>query len=210
VRVLAVLAHPRKDSLSGRIFYNTVDHLKTQIINGVNVQVDVLDLYDRKYIQKQEIPFYEPTGSSGSNSSDGWDEQSGLAKYPFYQETKELFMSADRIFIVYPIYWYAVPGILKCWLDLVTNYAWKFDKGPYGIPLHKIKKALVVNSASMSNLFRWFRTGNSGSEMIKESLKFFGIRDYSFYEIGNTGKLTSAKVDAHIQKIIRKTNWLLS
>ena len=210
MKVLAILAHPRKDSLSGRIFYNTVNHLKSQIINGVNVQVDVLDLYDRKYVQKQDIPFYEPTGAPGSGGSDGWDEQSGLEKYPIYQETKDLFMSADRIFIVYPIYWYAVPGILKCWLDLITNYAWKFDKGPYGIPLHTIKKALVVNSASMSNWFRWLRTRNSGTEMIKESFKFFGIRDYRFYEIGSTGKLTPEKVDAHIQKIIKNGDWLIS
>lgn len=194
MRVLAILAHPRKESLSGHFFYKTVEHLRSK-----NIDVDVLDLYDRK----DEIPFYIQAGAPG------WDEQ-GWAKYPFYTETKERFMSADRIFIVYPLYWYAVPGILKCWIDLVTNYAWKYDKGPYGIPLHKIKKALVVNSASMSNWFRWFRTRNSGSEMIKESFKFFGIRDYYFYEIGNTGKLTSEKVDAHTQKIIKKSDWLVS
>src|SRR5579862_7515815 len=137
LRVLAILAHPRKESLSGHFFYKTVEHLKSK-----NIDVDVLDLYDRK----DEIPFYIQAGAPG------WDEQ-GWAKYPFYTETKERFMSADRIFIVYPLYWYAVPGILKCWIDLITNYAWKYDKGPYGIPLHKIKKALVVNSASMSNWF---------------------------------------------------------
>lgn len=209
MRVLAVLAHPRKDSLSGRIFYRTVNHLEKQIVHGVKVQVDVLDLYDRKDSLKQEIPFYEPIVSPESSDWTNPQEQTGLAKYPIYHETKELFMSADRIFIVYPIYWYAVPGILKCWLDLITNYAWKYENGPYGIPLHKIKKALVVNSAGMSNIFRWFRTRNSGTEMVKESFKFLGIRDYYFYEIGNTGKLTTEKVDLHIQKILRKTDWLL-
>jgi len=195
VRVLAILAHPRKESLSGHFFYKTVDHLKTK-----GIEVDVLDLYDRK----DEIPFYVQAGASG------WDDQQGLAKYPFYLETKERFMAADRIFMVYPLYWYAVPGILKCWIDLITNYAWNFEKGPYGIPLHKIKKAFVVNSASMSNWFRWLRTRNSGTEMVKESFKFFGIHDYYFYEIGNTGKLNQEKIDRHLQKIIKNADWLVS
>lgn len=195
MRVLAVLAHPKKDSLTGGIFYATVEHLTKQ-----GAQVDVLDLYDRA----QEIPFYVPTPATSWTTKD-----QGLAQHPFYHENKERFMAADRLLIAYPVYWYAVPGIMKCWLDLITNYAWKFTKGPYGIPLHPIKKALVVNSASMSNWFRWIRTRNSGSEMLKESFKFLGIPKYYFYEIGSTGSLTKHKVDEHIVKILNKADWLL-
>jgi putative NADPH-quinone reductase len=192
MRIYAILAHPKKDSLSGRLFYTTVEHLKSQ-----GVDVDVLDLYE--YIN--QIPYFVPSPSQG------WGGQ-GLEKHSFYQENKARFMAADRLFIVYPIYWYAVPGIMKSWLDLITNYAWKFEGGPYGIPLHPIKKALVVNSASMSNWFRWLRTRNSGSEMLKESFKFLGIKDYSFYEIGSTGSLTKAKVDRHQAKILKLSQWL--
>ena len=193
MKILAILAHPKKDSLSGRLFYQTVEHLKTS-----GAIVDVLDLYDRM----AEVPFYIAPGSSG------WGEQ-GLSQFPLYNETKDRFLAADRIFVVYPIYWFAVPGILKCWIDLITNYAWKYEKGPYGKPLHAIKKALVVNSASMSNWFRWLRTRNSGSEMLKETFKFLGIFDYSFYEIGSTGSLTAAKVAAHTTKILKQADWLL-
>jgi len=193
MRVLAVLAHPNKDSLSGHMFYTTVEQLKAS-----GAEVDVLDLY----VRKDEIPYYIP------GSGQGWSE-GGLMQFPFYSENKERFMAADRLFVVYPIYWYAVPGIMKNWLDIVTNYAWKFEKGPYGTPLHKIKKALVINSASMSNWFRWLRTRNSGSEMLKETFKFLGIWNYKFYEIGSTSKLTQAKVDGHMAKILQRSDWLL-
>jgi len=192
MRIYAVLAHPKKDSLSGRFFYTTVQHLTDQ-----GHQVDMLDLYERM----QDVPFYIPKQGTGWSNT-------GLDQFPIYNEIKTSVMSADRIFMVYPIYWYAVPGIMKCWIDLITSYAWKFDKGPHGIPLHKIKKALVVNSASMSNWYRWLHTRNSGSEMVKESFKFLGIKNYYFYEIGSTGELTQAKVDKHQEKIKRLANWL--
>lgn len=187
-RVYAILAHPKKDSLSGHIFYTVVKHLRDH-----GIFVDVLDLYDHK----EQIPFYIPSLSQN------------IDQYPFAQQNKDRFMAADRLFIVYPIYWYAVPGIMKCWLDLITNYAWNFDKGPYGIPLHHITKALVVNSAGMSNLFRWFRTKNSGTEMLKDSFKFLGINRYDFYEIGNSGHLTTKKLENHFAKIIKKSNKLV-
>jgi putative NADPH-quinone reductase len=119
-------------------------------------------------------------------------------------------MAADRLFVVYPVYWYAVPGILKCWIDLITNFAWKFQGGNTAKPLHTIKKALVVNSASMSNWHKWLFTRNSASEMLKETFKWWGIKGYDFYEIGNTSKLTPTKIDAHLAKIAKKSDWLTS
>jgi len=192
-RVLAVLAHPRKDSLTGTLFYKTVEHMR-----AAGATVDVLDLYDRA----KDILFYD------ANLKD--------AHAPFFEENKERFMAADRIFIVYPIFWYAVPGIMKCWIDLVTSYA--FTYGPqdsttfsnYALPKHSIKRALVVNSAAMSNWFRWLRTRNSGTEMVKETLKFLGIWDYAFYEIGSTTKLTPERVKKHQEKILKKSEWLIS
>lgn len=185
-RVLAILAHPNKDSLNGRFFYSTVQHLQQQ-----GITVDVLDLYQHA----DRIPFYI--------------SQKQLDENDFFKENRELFMAADRLFIVYPVYWYAVPGILKCWIDLITNYAWKYQGDRYAKPLHKIEKALVVNTASMSNWAKWLYTRNSASEMLKETFKWMGIKNYDFYEVGSTSKLTTAKIDAHLAKIAKKSDWLV-
>ena len=192
-KVYAILAHPRKDSLVGTLFYTTVKQMR-----AAGATVDVLDLYERA----PEVLFYEQTLKNTHNA--------------FFEENKARFMTADRILIMYPVFWYAVPGIMKCWLDLITSYA--FTYGPeqctifsnYAIPKHTIKKALVVNSAAMHSWFRWLRTKNSGTEMVKESLKFLSIWNNIFYEIGSTSTLTPDKVQQHQTKILKYSDWLIS
>ena len=186
IRVLAVLAHPKKDSHNGRFFYATVEHLKKQ----PNIQVDVLDLYEHA----QRIPFYD---------------FNTIKTNPFFLENKERIMAADRLLIMYPVWWYSVPGILKCWMDLISNYAWQYQE-PYARPLHKITKSLVVNTAAMPNLFRWLFTRNSATETVKRMFRFMGIKQFVFYEIGRTEKLTSAQEKKHLEKIIKKSDWLIS
>lgn len=184
VRVYAILAHPNKDSLSGRLFYSTVQHLEKQ-----GAIVDVLDLYEHA----DRIPLYSRSLESNA----------------FFQENKQRFMNADRLFIVYPVYWYAVPGALKCWLDLITNFAWKYDGGRAAKPLHSIKKLLIVNSANMPNWVRWFFTRNSATEMVRESFKWMGVTSCKVHEIGNAHKTTAEQAAAHQTKIIKKSDWLL-
>lgn len=185
--VYAILAHPNKDSLTGRLFYETVQHLKTQ-----GVTVDVLDLYEHA----GRIPFFISPKQLEEND--------------FFKENRQRFMAADRLFIVYPVYWYAVPGILKCWLDLITNFAWKYEGKHHAKALHNIQKALVVNTASISNWRKWLCTRNSASEMLKESFKWMSIKSYDFYEIGNTSQLTTTKINTHLANIAKKSVWLAS
>jgi putative NADPH-quinone reductase len=184
-RVYAVLAHPKgKDSLNGHIFYAIVEQLKKQ-----NIEVDVLDLYQ----QAHRIPFF----SYDAVHTD------------FFKENKQRFMAADRLVVVYPVYWYSVPGILKCWLDLITNFAWKYEKFPHAKPLHHITKAMVINSAGIPNWYRWLCTKNSASETLKQSFKFIGLPKTYFYEIGNAGKLKPEQIQKHVNTILQKTQWLI-
>jgi putative NADPH-quinone reductase len=191
-RILAVLASPTDNSLTSNIFHACVDAMRAQ---GANV--DVLNLYERA----DSIPFYHPPLA-------GQPSDSGLSSIPFYNENKERIMAADRLFIVYPVWWYSVPGIMKCWLDLITNYAWKFEGGYKPKPLHHITKAFVVNSAGMPNLIRWLFTRNSASEMIKEFLRFIGVPSFRFYEIGNTYKINPDGYQHHVNQAIKKAIWL--
>ncbi len=194
MRIYAILAHPKKDSFSGRMFYAAVKSFQEH-----GATVDVLDLYDHV----DHIPFYIPSIKTATTELD-------RAKLDFFNENKERFMAADRLFIVYPVYWYAVPGILKCWLDLITNFAWEYKSGDhYAKPLHKIQRAFVINSASMSTWFRWLRTRNSASEMMKETFKFMGINQFRFYEIGGTSKFSAHDIEEYIQTVCQKSLWLI-
>ncbi len=37
---------------------------------------------------------------------------------------------SDRLVLVYPIYWWSVPGLLKGWIDRVFVNGWAYDEGP--------------------------------------------------------------------------------
>ena len=188
MKILAILAHHNKTSFSARTFYAVVDHLRQQ---GANV--DVLDLYDRY----KEIPFY-------FSQRLHTDEPNLplLTDFPFFQENKERLIAADRIFIVHPIYWSSVPGILKCWIDLITNFAWKYEGKKGAKPLHKITKAFVVNSSHVALWRRRYLDFNPARRQLEQLFDFIGIKDYDFYEIGNTGLLNQTKETNHIEKII--------
>jgi NAD(P)H dehydrogenase (quinone) len=191
MRIYAIIAHPKKEGLNRTLFNAAINHLKEQ-----GATVDVLDLYERVH----DVPFYVPP----KTMTPGADK-----RFDFFYENKERYMAADRLFIVYPVYWYAVPGILKCWLDLITNFAWKFKTSTYALPLCTIKKTLVINTASMPNWYRWFCTRNSATEMMKQSFKFMGLKPYKFYEIGKADKLTEKDIAQHIVKVTSLADWLI-
>jgi NAD(P)H dehydrogenase (quinone) len=39
---------------------------------------------------------------------------------------------ADALVLVYPIYWWSMPGLLKGWIDRVFAQGWAYDDGPGG------------------------------------------------------------------------------
>jgi 1,4-dihydroxy-2-naphthoate octaprenyltransferase len=195
MRVLAVLAHPYATSTSGTLFYAAVEQLRQQ-----GITVDVLDLYKHA----DRIPFLQLP-------EPGKSFDSVVADIPFYHENKALFMAADRLLIAYPVWWYAVPGIMKAWLDLITNYAWQSNPSKhYAEPRHNITKALIINTASMNWWHRFFFSRNSATEMVKESCKFLGIRAIKTCEINTAKKLSEKQKNRSLEQIKKQASWLAS
>jgi putative NADPH-quinone reductase len=193
MHVLAVLAHPKKDATCSTLFYAAVEHLRAS-----GATVDVLDLYEHAH----EIPFLQLPVS-------GQSAESVMQNVPFYWQNKERFMAADRLLLAYPVWWYAVPGIMKAWLDLITNYAWQFTGGNKAKALHKVQKTLIINTAGMNWWHRLIGTRNSATEMIKASCTFLSIPHCKAYEVNATKKLTSDAMAKHTQKIMPLCDWLI-
>jgi len=181
MRVYALIAHDKEKSLTRHVFNSVTDYLKKS-----GAEVDMLDLYQ----QADQIPFY-------------WHNKEKLHSFPFFQENKERFMTADRLLISFPVYWYSVPGILKCWIDLITSFAWKYEQGFYAKPLHHIQKGLFLSATMTPNWFNRFILGNPAQNQIKQTCKFIGIYQNQFYNIGSTRHLNDEKVKAHIKKILQ-------
>jgi len=180
MHIYAVVAHDRKNSLTQKMFHALLNHLSAK----KNISIDILDLYDRA----DDIPFY-------------WSDFEKLSSYPFFHENKERFMKADRLIISFPVHWYSTPGILGCWIDLITNFAWNYEQGFYAKPLHNIRKSLVINSTMSPSWYNRYILGNPVHNQLKQTFKWMGIFDQLFYEIGNTKQLTDKKVSKHLENI---------
>ncbi|MFH1644579.1 MAG: NAD(P)H-dependent oxidoreductase [bacterium] len=176
MKTYAILAHDKKDSLNHYLFTQITKHLESK-----NVTVDKLNLYD----YEKQIPFYS-------------HDRSKLEKNDFYQENKQRFMKSDSLLIVYPVYWNTVPGILKCWIDLITNFAWKYEGGESAKALHKIKNALVVSTTSAQFPENDPMLNNS---VLKNMFKFISIPNFQFYGIGQVDSITKEEIQDHLEKI---------
>jgi putative NADPH-quinone reductase len=156
MRILAVVAHDKPTSLTKTLFNHALNYLKTL----PNTEIDILDLYDHK----DEIPFYV-------------SDRAQLEANQFYQENKERFLKADRLLIAFPVYWYSTPGILKCWFDLINQFAWQFQ-GPLSParPLHSIKKAFVMNLVITPWWYNKLVLRDPAARQVYLTLKFLAIK----------------------------------
>lgn len=176
-RILAILAHHNKESLSGYLYSQTIAELEKQ-----GHTVDALDLYDRA----KEIPFYVPVKN--------------LETFPFFLENRQRFLDADGLLIVFPVYCFAVPGILKCWFDLIATELEKISqakKHPH--------KAFVIFSSGAPGFYLRFFTHNNPRSMLSSCFRFMKISQKKFYHIGMTENLNEKKISKHRDTIITQT-----
>lgn len=83
---------------------------------------------------------------------------------------------ADALVLVYPVYWWSMPGLLKGWIDRVFANGWAYDEGPHTKlvkRLHHLPVHLVAIGGA--NLKTYARHGYFGA--MKTQIDH-GIFDY--------------------------------
>jgi NAD(P)H dehydrogenase (quinone) len=50
---------------------------------------------------------------------------------------------ADALVLVYPVYWWSMPGLLKGWIDRVFTNGWAYDEGPDGRLVKRLRHLRV-------------------------------------------------------------------
>lgn len=146
--------------------------------------VDILNLYDRV----AEIPFFK-------------HKRSYLESYPFYLENKDRFLKSDVLLIVFPVYWYSVPAILKAWIDMIQGWAYSYESGPYAKPLHKVKKVIIVYSCAQVNEMKKIGKYTPVEQQLVETFKFIGIDDISIYGVDSIYDLSADDMVKHLAAI---------
>jgi NAD(P)H dehydrogenase (quinone) len=104
-RALLVLAHPREDSLTARAALRARARLEAG-----GATVDVLDLHAEGFDPRM-TPADEPD----------WADRDKEYSAEVVAHLRRV-AAADTIVVVFPVWWFGLPAILKGWFDRVWNY----------------------------------------------------------------------------------------
>ncbi|MFZ4834662.1 NAD(P)H oxidoreductase [Rouxiella sp. Mn2063] len=124
-----IWAHPRADSLTAQV----VDALKKQAASQ-KMDVAELDLYRTGF---------DP--SLGTEDEPDWQNPNKI----YSEEVRTLFAEladVDNIIVVFPLWWYSMPAILKGYFDRVWNYGLAYGRGQR-IPARSIRWISLVGGA---------------------------------------------------------------
>ncbi|MCM3172490.1 MULTISPECIES: NAD(P)H oxidoreductase [unclassified Paenibacillus] len=104
MKIKLVVTHPRQDSLTFAVMNQFIVGIKEN-----HHEVDILDLYHDGF-----DPLY--------TAEDEKDWQNPNKHYaPAIRKEMDRILDADAIVLIFPIWWYSVPSMLKAYLDKIWN-----------------------------------------------------------------------------------------
>ncbi len=179
MKLYAIFANDNTTGTTFKLFKQAIETFQAK-----GYQIDELNLYDKE----KEIPFFH-------------HDRNYMESHPFYIENKERFMDADALLLVFPMYWYSVPGILKTWLDMINGWAYKYESGMYAQSLHKIKKVFVIYACMQNKDHIEQNLRNPIEYQLSETFKFIGIPEIHTHIVDNVNKLNPEDMKKHLEAI---------
>ncbi len=179
MKLYAIFANDNIQGITFKIFQKAVQAFKDK-----GYQIDELKLYDRE----KDIPFFH-------------HDREFMESHPFYVENQKKFLEADTLLLVFPLYWYSVPAILKAWLDMINSWAYKYETGMYARPLHKIKKVFIIYSCMQDKQHIEKNLQNPVAHQLSETFKFIGISDVKTYIVDQVNKLNPEDISKELEEI---------
>lgn len=114
MHTLIVVAHPNPGSLSHHLAKELRDDL-TRLSSGASAEV--VDLaaegFDPRFTARDHTAYCD----GGGYPADVVAEQARIER-------------ADNLVLVFPVYWWSMPALLKGWVDRVFSNGWAFSYGP--------------------------------------------------------------------------------
>lgn len=121
MHAVIVLAHPNPRSFSHSIAAQVADGLAT---SGHGHTAEIADLAAEGFDPRFTHNDVDVSNKEALPADDVIAEQKRIDR-------------ADALVLVYPVYWWSMPGLLKGWIDRVFTNGWAYD---YGADLRVVKK----------------------------------------------------------------------
>lgn len=157
MNVLCVLSHPRRNSLSGAVLDAFVEGL-----TEAGHRAEIADLHAEGF-----DPVLRP------DDEPDWDDSNKRYSDAVHREMARIERN-DAIALVFPIWWWSMPAMLKGWIDRVWNNGWAYgDRKLTG------KRAIAIAIAGASHNSYVKREYDRAMEIqIRVGIfKFCGIED---------------------------------
>ncbi|ACI51480.1 Ribosyldihydronicotinamide dehydrogenase (quinone) [Gluconacetobacter diazotrophicus PA1 5] len=153
MNVLIVFAHPERHSLNGALLDVAVSELTAQ---GHDVQVsDLYAMHWKAAVDKDDFP-----ALSSDEPLKVWKASNdGFAANALTEDVKaeqEKLLWADTVILQFPLWWFAMPAILKGWVDRVYASGFAYGVGEhseqrwgdrYGEGVMEGKRAMLMVTA---------------------------------------------------------------
>ena len=108
---------------------------------------------------------------------------------------------ADAVCLVFPLYWYGMPALMKGWIDRVFSYGWAYDQmGDPSKSLLPARPCVLLVPAGV-NPQAWEAEGTRVAMeriWIDGTLRYFGFPAPELYFLGGADG-SPARRDAHLQ-----------
>lgn len=109
MHTLVLFAHPQSESLTGSAARMLAAHLSAT----TGHTAEVADLSTEEFDPRFTAEDLAAMRGDGPYPGDVCREQQRVER-------------ADVVVLVYPVYWWGMPGLLKGWIDRVLNYGWAY------------------------------------------------------------------------------------
>lgn len=188
MKTLVIYTHPNHQSLSYALLQQV---LKGSGENPRISEVQVLDLYEEGF---------DPVLVFNENK-----RRRDMHKDPALEKYRNQLLRADRIVLIYPIWWGRPPAMLLGYIDrmFAANFAYR-DSGkllPEG--LLKGKSVLCVSTMKGPPLYPLFWLNNAHKTLMRRALfRYVGIKKVKFFEFGNM-ESPKGRHAAKLEKIYR-------
>lgn len=160
MKTLLVIAHPRSDSLTAA----ATDRFAATIKNNGH-EVELADLVAEKFdpvLREDDEP--------------DWGNPNKVYSQAVRDEMHRIERN-DATVVIFPIWWWSMPAVLKGWIDRVWNYGWAY--GARKFPNRRVW--MIGIAGGDSNLFRKRGYDQAINTQIKVGiLDYCGIQDARF------------------------------
>ena len=186
MHVLAVFCHPRRESFTGAVLDRFVSGAE-----AAGHEVEVADLYGEGF---------EPRMSRRD-----LQQFDGIAMPPEIIAEQKRVEQCDALAMVFPLWWWSMPAMLKGWIDRVWSAGWAYQPkhDPEGSLLQPRPCTLLVPAGASNEMMGWH---DYDDKIV--TLWRYGVLDYCGVEPAAIHLLLDSNHDAESRTRHLDTAWL--